>query len=137
MTISFMSIQFILLTETVGPEFAFDRLPNLLLCLILTGFSSVVYWSLFDDLTFYKMVQFVPQMLCPFLLIAFPPKYTMREYYVYGLMFYALAKVVENKDKVIYKLTGNAVSGHTLKHLFAALALYTFYFQMKNRHKIN
>jgi len=202
MTVSFMTIQFILFCETVGVGFAIDSAPNLLASLILCGFSSVVYWSVFNDLTFYKAVQFVPQLLCPFLLIAFQPRYTMSEYvcrakpaerasrvnektrsdatsiiatlrslrrtkrrvlllprersdefccflllkltlcinnnryYVYGLMWYAMAKVTENKDKVIYKLTKETISGHTLKHLCAAMALYTFYYQLVNREKL-
>ena len=136
MTVSFMSIQFILLCETVGVEEIYASSPNLLTYLVLCGFSSVVYWHVFDDLTWYKSVQFVPQLLCPFLLISFTPRYTMSQFYVYGLMFYALAKVTENKDKQIYQMTGKVVSGHTLKHFCAAIALFIFYYQLVNREKI-
>lgn len=36
-------------------------------------------------------------------------------------VFYLLAKVEEAEDKSIYKLTCHVVSGHTLKHLCAAM----------------
>ena len=35
--------------------------------------------------------------------------------------FYVIAKVEEAADKLIYKWTHHIVSGHTLKHLFAAM----------------
>ena len=35
--------------------------------------------------------------------------------------FYLLAKIAEAEDKPIYELTHHVVSGHTLKHLSAAL----------------
>lgn len=35
--------------------------------------------------------------------------------------FYLIAKVEEAEDKPIYKLTHHIVSGHTLKHLCAAM----------------
>lgn len=35
--------------------------------------------------------------------------------------WYVLAKICEALDKYIYKWTNNTVSGHTLKHLFAAI----------------
>ncbi|MDR2219520.1 MAG: ceramidase [Methylobacillus sp.] len=38
------------------------------------------------------------------------------------ILFYTLAKVTEMNDAAIYDLTHEFVSGHTLKHLFAALA---------------
>jgi hypothetical protein len=38
--------------------------------------------------------------------------------------FYALAKICEHFDKAIFQATGGFWSGHTLKHLIAAIALY-------------
>ena len=47
---------------------------------------------------------------------------THRAYLVYGLIGYAVAKVFEFADHAIFEATSGAVSGHTLKHLLAALA---------------
>ncbi|MDR2874419.1 MAG: ceramidase [Methylobacillus sp.] len=38
------------------------------------------------------------------------------------IVFYTLAKIMEMNDAAIYRLTHEFVSGHTLKHLFAAMA---------------
>ena len=35
---------------------------------------------------------------------------------------YALAKVLELEDREVFELTQGVISGHTLKHVFAALA---------------
>ena len=53
----------------------------------------------------------------------FPPRYTHGRYIVMALGLYAAAKVFEALDKRIYDLSG-FVSGHTLKHLAAALACW-------------
>jgi hypothetical protein len=37
------------------------------------------------------------------------------------LASYVLAKICESEDALFYALTGHLVSGHTLKHLFAAV----------------
>lgn len=38
--------------------------------------------------------------------------------------WYILAKVLETFDKQIFDASGHALSGHTLKHLAATMALY-------------
>jgi hypothetical protein len=38
------------------------------------------------------------------------------------ILAYAAAKLLEMNDQAIFNLTGELVSGHTLKHLVAALA---------------
>jgi hypothetical protein len=38
------------------------------------------------------------------------------------ILAYAAAKLFELNDEAVYQLTGHLVSGHTLKHVFAALA---------------
>jgi hypothetical protein len=40
------------------------------------------------------------------------------------IFFYALAKLFELGDVTIFEATGHIVSGHTLKHLAAALAAW-------------
>ena len=52
-----------------------------------------------------------------------PSPYTRgSDLYIAGL-FYVLAKVVEVFDQALYA-AGGLVSGHTCKHLFAALGVY-------------
>jgi hypothetical protein len=40
------------------------------------------------------------------------------------IVFYVLAKLFELGDATVFELTGHLVSGHTLKHLAAALAAW-------------
>ncbi|KAF4362177.1 hypothetical protein F8388_010621 [Cannabis sativa] len=87
---------------------------------------SVKYWEnclvrFFDDLRPYALVQFVPCIAIPLMAILLPPMYTHSTYWLWAAGFYLLAKVEEACDKVIYDWTYHIVSGHTLKHLCAAM----------------
>jgi hypothetical protein len=58
------------------------------------------------------------------LLVAlFPARYTRTMDLVGALGFYVLAKILETLDGAIFSL-GHAVSGHTLKHVAAAVSAY-------------
>ncbi|GMN58908.1 hypothetical protein TIFTF001_028012 [Ficus carica] len=64
---------------------------------------------------------FVPCIAIPVMAILLPPMYTHSTYWLWAAGFYLLAKVEEAADKVIYGWTHHIVSGHTLKHLCAAM----------------
>ena len=96
--------------------------------LVAVGIASVVYWYWSEtagrgDLRPYAVAQFVPLLLIPMLLLTTPPA-SLRAWWLWGtLASYALAKVTEFLDWPIYQITGDLISGHSLKHLFAALAV--------------
>ncbi|GMP98067.1 hypothetical protein CsSME_00046091 [Camellia sinensis var. sinensis] len=87
-----------------------------ILPLLLVGVISILYWRFFDDLRPYALLQFVPCIVIPIMAILLPPMYTHSTYWLW-----AAAKVEEAADKPIYKWTYHIVSGHTLKHLCAAM----------------
>lgn len=118
MTIGFMGLFAALLGEHASLRLG----RSLLIPLVLLGFSSVLYWQLFDDLRFYYWIQLFPLLTIPVVMILFRPRYSHQWILAIALAFYALAKVAEALDQYLYTLTGNAVSGHTLKHLLAAMA---------------
>jgi hypothetical protein len=68
----------------------------------------------------YVAVQFVPMILIILILFLYPSPKIYRTSVALLLLFYSIAKVCELLDYEIYAL-GELVSGHTLKHLFAAL----------------
>src|SRR5262249_22606689 len=68
----------------------------------------------------YALVQFVPLLIIPILLLCFPARYYRTADLFAILGWYALAKALELADGVIYAANG-IVSGHTLKHLVASL----------------
>ncbi len=105
-----------------------DRLP------MTVGFMSLLaaivgeridvkagYWHWADDLRMYAFVQFFPALGIPLMMWLFPARYTRSIDLLPAVGFYVLAKILEAEDKRIYAI-GGVVSGHTLKHLAAAVA---------------
>lgn len=122
MVVAFMGLFSAVIGDRVGPRVGVCLLPVLL----AAGLASVVYWYLSEclgagDLRFYSFVQFYPAMGIPLMMLLFPPRYTHARWLWGTIGWYALAKAVEHLDRPIFELTG-VVSGHNLKHLFAALA---------------
>lgn len=89
--------------------------------LLIAGAGSVAYWRLFNDLRIYALVQFVPCFAIPAMAILLPPKYSHSHYWLWAAGWYLLAKVQEAYDMKFYRWTHFTVSGHTLKHLSAAM----------------
>lgn len=117
MTIAFTSIIAIFIIERIDErKGTFSIIP-----LLLVGIVSILYWRYFDDLRPYALVQFVPCIAIPLMAIMLPPMYTHSSYWLWAAGFYLLAKVEEAADDTIYEWTHHIISGHTLKHLCAAM----------------
>ena len=91
------------------------------------GIGSVLLWRAGElhghgDLRFYAAVQ-VYAILILLLMLLVPTKYTRGSDYAVVVGFYVLAKILEEMDRQVFAL-GHIVSGHTLKHLAAAMAGY-------------
>ncbi|MDX1486687.1 MAG: ceramidase domain-containing protein [Acidiferrobacterales bacterium] len=130
MTIAFMALFVALLSEHV-------KIKNEGMWLGITlvaGVASVIYWIHMDDLRPYIWVQAAPFLVIACAMGLFEGKYTHRHFLVYGFVLYALAKVAEVFDAPIYALTQELLSGHSLKHLLAAAAVYLLYRMLKQRH---
>ena len=129
MTLAFMALFAALLTDHLA-----QRLERpLLVSAVAVGVASVLWWKATNDLRVYIWVQAAPLLAIPYVLAAFPGRYTHRHYLLYGVAFYALAKVAEYYDREIYALTSNALSGHSLKHLLAAAAPFCVYLMLRRR----
>ena len=129
MTIGFMGLFVALLSEHIS-----ERLEKLLLVPALAvGAASVAWWHYADDLRLYAWVQFMPLVILSLLVVLFPGRYTHRGFLLYGLACYLLAKVAEALDRQTFEATAGMVSGHTLKHLLAALALFFAYLMLRWR----
>jgi hypothetical protein len=118
MTLAFMGLLIALLSEHLGATF--ER--HWLMPALALGVASVFWWRYSGDLRLYIWVQAAPLLAIPFVLVMFRGRHTHRLYLVWALGFYALAKVAELYDREIFDLTGFALSGHSLKHLLAAMA---------------
>ncbi|HEY1462977.1 MAG TPA: hypothetical protein VGF44_06135 [Terriglobales bacterium] len=123
MTIVFMSLVAALIGERISIRAGLALLPVLL----LIGGGSVLqwYWSEIQgrgDLRIYAAVQIYAGLVL-LLMLVFPAKYTRSSDYAVIAAFYALAKILELTDRKIFQAL-HIVSGHTLKHLAAAMAGY-------------
>ena len=117
MTLVFMAL--LVSVITAGSD---SRTARWLLATFVTcGVTSVMWCSISGDLRFYVLVQFGP------LLILVPALWFARDarYLVAVLVFYALAKLAEFYDRAVF--SSLPVSGHTAKHVLAAMATYFIY----------
>lgn len=133
MTIGFAGLFAIVTGEFVSVQFA----RRLLIPLLVVGVSSVAYWALTEargvgDLRPYAVVQFLPMLLIPAILVMYRPAIGARKYFWIMLLFYLLAKVFENFDVAIFA-AGHLVSGHSLKHFFASLTPAAFLYALALR----
>ena len=128
MAISFMAMLAIAIEERVDAKTG----ANLLWPLVAVGVLSLLVWRWTGDLRLYGWVQFFPSLALPLIFLLFPPKYSGTSYWFVAAGFYALAKLFEFYDHAIYSV-GSILSGHTIKHLFAAAACFVIlrYFQTR------
>lgn len=125
MTLCFMSLLALVIRERLSVRWG-DRL---LLPLVVLGMFSVFYWHWGEqrgtgDLRLYAIVQFYPLLAIPLLLWLRPARYTRSYELFVAVGWYALAKVAEALDATIYGL-GQLISGHTIKHILAAVAIWS------------
>ena len=125
MTLGFMSLTAAIIADRIHRA---AGLKIILPVLLTLGIASLVYWRVTEaagrgDLRFYGLVQFLPIVLIPIICWLFPDaRYTKGRYIAWMILCYGLAKLFEHFDFQIYDLLGEWVSGHTLKHLAAAIA---------------
>ena len=136
MTLAFMAFFSVIIGEHISP-----RAGRLLLYpLLALGVASVVYWHLSEevgrgDLRLYLIVQFLPMVLIPLILLLFPSRLSLTRM-IWGVLgAYALAKLFELGDEWIYSQS-HVISGHTLKHLAAALGMYFFLVAVRRRRPV-
>lgn len=123
MTIAFMAVFAIIIGEHISPRLG----RRLLLPLLLFGALSVLYWRATDsgnggDLRLYVVVQYLPMLLIPAIVLMYRSALEPTSYLWALLGSYGLAKALEFLDAPVLRITG-FVSGHTLKHLAAALGV--------------
>jgi hypothetical protein len=125
MTVAFMAL---------CAAFLADRIPPLrgarwmLPVLLGIGVASAFYWRWTEgigagDLRPYAVVQFFPMLALPLVCLMFPPgRVTSGTPLAWLMAWYGAAMLCEGLDHVIYTALGSAVSGHSIKHLLAAVA---------------
>jgi hypothetical protein len=123
MTVAFMALFSMVVCDRLSDQGG----RALLWPLVLAGVASVGYWYWSElrgrgDLRAYGVVQFLPMLLMPLMLLICSGKGLSAPWLWGTLGTYALAKVAEHFDAAMYDATG-IVSGHSLKHVLGALAV--------------
>jgi len=122
MAIVFMSFFSIVIGAYINPKWG----RVILIPFIMLGIGSVLRWYASEqaghgDLRLYVLVQFYPMLAIPLIVFLFPASRRMRLEMVTLIVLYAVAKLVAYKDQEIFQTL--TISGHSLKHLFAAGAV--------------
>ena len=124
-TITFMSFLVLIIGESISTKTA----SRLLFPMIFLGLASVIYWNITEnlgmgDLRFYALVQFLPMLLIPLMLLFYGSCLSGRRWIFAIITVYGIAKIAEFYAQQIYDLIG--FSGHSLKHIIAAFGAFLF-----------
>jgi hypothetical protein len=133
MTIAFMAFAALV----VGEHISRSAGQKLLWPLILAGIASVFHWQVSEraghgDLRPYGLVQFLPMVLIPLILLMFRSPFSGTKYLWGMLVAYLAAKLAEFLDEPLFRVF-DPLSGHALKHLLAALGAYCFLLAIRRR----
>jgi Ceramidase len=136
LAIAMMALLSAQLTERVSPGMGLGIMP----ALVGLGAASVLYWHWSEEqgtgnLNFYIVVQFYSLLVIVLLAIFFGSRYTRASDIFIALAWYAVAKLAEVADREIYDM-GHLISGHTAKHVLAAVGVYYILHMLKIRRPI-
>lgn len=125
MTIVFMALLAICIAECASANWA----RSVFLPLLVAGQGSVFYWYFTElhgkgDLRPYILVQFVPVIILPILLLLRKGRFTCQRGYWILFCCYIVGKLAEGYDHKIYQLSGHLIAGHALKHIFILVGLF-------------
>jgi len=120
--IGFMALYAIVLTERYHPKARHSvwLLAPVAVATIFLWYDSSL--GVEEDMRAYILVQAIPIVTIPLLLMFFPPRYSHGHYYWYMLSWYLAAKLFEFNDGLTYQMTQELFSGHMLKHLASAMS---------------
>ncbi len=121
MTVAFMALFSLLLDERTLPAKSKTLWP-----LLIAGVASALYWYWSEtrgagDLRAYALVQFLPLLLIPAILLMYERRHLNGRRLGAALALYAAAKLFERFDRQVF--SSCPLSGHTIKHLVAGGAV--------------
>ena len=104
MTLGFMA----LITIIVGEHISLPAAKRMLIPLLIIGAGSVIYWGITEargagDLRPYAIVQFLPMLLIPLILMMYRSAYDKVEFLWFVIVLYALSKLFEYFDFATYQ----------------------------------
>lgn len=132
-TFSFISLFTAVMAERISVRLA----AICFLPMVLYSISAVIYWYWTEtlgagDLRAYIIVQLLPLLLIPLILLLYAPRYTHGWMLLLVALWYVLAKLFEGFDAIVYQSIG-FMSGHGIKHLLAAMACAQVIWMLEKR----
>jgi len=117
-----------LLAAVIAERISVKAGVRALVPLLVAGVASVLYWRWSglrgaENILPYAIVQYGAIVAIVAIAALYPSRYTRGADVLVAVAIYALAKLAEVLDAQVYAL-GGVISGHTLKHLLAALAVW-------------
>ncbi len=136
MTFAFMAFFSIIIGEYLSTRAARIALWPL----VVTGILTVVYWHVTEsaghgDLRPYALVQFLPMVVIPMILLTFRSRLGGSGYLWAMIAFYVASKIAEHYDAQLFAAPGG-VSGHSLKHVLAAIGTLFIYIALRRRRPV-
>lgn len=119
MTLAFMAFFTVILVRHVGAIHERWILPLSL----AAGLLSVAWWVATGDLRFYIWIQAAPFLAVMAMIALFRDGYPNRRFLVLALGAYTFSKLAEFGDLALFESSAHIVSGHSLKHVLAALSV--------------
>jgi hypothetical protein len=122
-----------LLSLVLGERVSWQLSRQLLWPLVIVGVATVAYWGWTEkhgvgDLRPYALVQFLPVLLMPLLLLWLPGNRQSAMWLWWTFAGYVVAKVAEHFDGAIHDAIG--LSGHSIKHFVSSVAVLFAVFAM-------
>ena len=110
-----------------------QRISQWLLAFAAVGAGTVLYWHVSGNLVPYLVMQlgFIAAALVATVFLPSSYTHANRVYAAAGL--YVIAMIFERLDHQVYALLGGWISGHTLKHLVAFVAIAIVYSMLRKR----
>jgi hypothetical protein len=136
MTLAFMAFFSMIVGEYLSPGLG----RALLWPLVVIGVLSIVYWHITEsagrgDLRPYALVQFLPMVLIPMILLMFRPRLSGGVFLWAMIAAYVVSKITEYYDAELFAALG-AISGHSIKHIAAAIGTLFIYIALRRRRRI-
>jgi hypothetical protein len=139
MTLGFAGLVGAALVERVDSRLGLRSLWPLL----ALGVFTVMYWYGTEragagNLVPYAAYQTWSIVIIVALLLLYPARrYSHGSHLAWAAGWYGLAKIFETFDLKVYQVTAAAMSGHTIKHLLAAVAVFAIVGQLRRRQALS
>ena len=82
------------------------------------GILSILYWRYTGDFRLYILILVGVPL---YIVLKHYKNNELRNYLIVFVVANILLRLAEHNDHLVYKITGNKISGHTLKHIFAGI----------------